>query len=179
MQPASPSQAPVLQLTMAPPLSREMKRAIINWRFLDNKSVEEIISLTSRSSSTIYAVLKEFRETGDVGPYPNNIERRGHQRAFDMDDMNFISAVTENSPALFLDEIQERLWEVRGIHVSVATISRAVRSLAITRKQISKEAIERNELLRATWKGKFGDIPAENIVWIDESSLDDRTNQRK
>jgi len=38
--------------------------------------------------------------------------------------------------------------------------------------------MERNELLRATWQAEHGDIPAEYFVWLDESSVDDRTNQR-
>jgi hypothetical protein len=66
----------------------------------------------------------------------------------------------------------------RGIHVSIATISRAVRSLALSHKRVSKAASERNELLRATWQAEYGDIPADYFVWLDESSVDDRTNQR-
>lgn len=163
---------------MAPPLSREMKKAIINWRYIDHRPVKEIISLSNRCSTTVYEVLREFRDTGDVGPYPDDVERRGCPRIFDMDDMNFISRLLDESPALYLDEIQDKLWEVRGTEASSATVSRAVRSLLISKKKISKEALERNELLRATWKARYGDIPAENIVWIDEASVDDRTNQR-
>ena len=48
----------------------------------------------------------------------------------------------------------------------------------MTHKQISKTAAERNELLRATWQAEYGDIPAEYFVWLDESSVDDKTNQR-
>ena|ERR1700720_3141167 len=35
-------------------------------------------------------------------------------------------------------------------------------------------ALERNELLRATWLAEYGDIPADYFVWLDESSIDDR-----
>ena len=38
--------------------------------------------------------------------------------------------------------------------------------------------MERNELLRATWQAAYGEIPAEYFVWLDESSVDNRTNQR-
>jgi len=48
----------------------------------------------------------------------------------------------------------------------------------MTHKQISKTAIERNELLRATWQAEYGDIPAEYFVWLDELSVDNKTNQR-
>ena len=50
--------------------------------------------------------------------------------------------------------------------------------MALSHKGIAKEALERNELLRATWQGVHGDIPKEYIIWLDEASVDDRTNQR-
>ena len=37
--------------------------------------------------------------------------------------------------------------------------------------------MERNKLLGATWQVEHGDIPAEYFVWLDESSIDDHTNQ--
>jgi hypothetical protein len=43
---------------------------------------------------------------------------------------------------------------------------------------VSNAALERNELLRAIWQAEYGDIPAECFVWLDESSVDDKTNQR-
>ncbi|KIK90430.1 hypothetical protein PAXRUDRAFT_681538 [Paxillus rubicundulus Ve08.2h10] len=62
---------------------------------------------------------------------------------------------------------------------SLATLSRAVCRLQLSHKQLSKTASERNELLRATWQAEYeyGDIPMEYFVWIDESSVDDKTNQ--
>lgn len=33
-------------------------------------------------------------------------------------------------------------------------------------------------MLRATWQAKYGDIQMDHFVWIGESSVDDRTNQR-
>ncbi|KAI0309021.1 hypothetical protein OF83DRAFT_1039735, partial [Amylostereum chailletii] len=80
-------------------------------------------------------------------------------------------------PALYLDELLDMLLDDRGIEISLATLSRAVRRLAISHKQISKEAQERNDLLRAAWDAKFGDIPMDYMVWVDESAVDDRTNQ--
>jgi hypothetical protein len=49
--------------------------------------------------------------------------------------------------------------------------------MAMTHKKQAKQASERNELLRATWQAQYGDIPAEYFVWLDESSVDDKTNQ--
>ena len=37
--------------------------------------------------------------------------------------------------------------------------------MAITNKQVTNAALERNELLRATWQAAYADIPAEYCVY--------------
>ena len=82
-----------------------------------------------------------------------------------------------DEPVLYLDEIQDQLLQYRNIEVSLATVSRTLCRITLTHKKISSEALERNELLRATWQAAYADIPAECCVWLDESSVDNRTNQ--
>ncbi|KAG2153839.1 hypothetical protein DEU56DRAFT_717545, partial [Suillus clintonianus] len=96
----------------------------------------------------------------------------------DQHDLSFITSILDANPSLFLDEIQEQLLEARNVEVSIATLSRSLRRLAIMHKQTSKAAAERNELLHATWLAEYGHLPKEYFVWIDESGVDNRTNQR-
>ncbi|KAF8192982.1 hypothetical protein BJ912DRAFT_832077, partial [Pholiota molesta] len=93
-------------------------------------------------------------------------------------DINYITSILQAKSVLYLDEIQAALLEYRNIDISLATISRTLQRLAIANKQVTREALERDELHRATWQAAYGDIPAEYCVWLDESSVDDRTNQR-
>ncbi|KAG2130853.1 hypothetical protein DEU56DRAFT_689495, partial [Suillus clintonianus] len=93
-------------------------------------------------------------------------------------DISYITSLLDANPTLYLDEIQERLFESRDIDVSLATLSRTLRRLEFSCKSLAKTAFERDELLRATWQAEYGDIPKDHFVWIDESSVDDRTNQR-
>jgi hypothetical protein len=79
---------------------------------------------------------------------------------------------------LYVDEIQQQLFEVQDVEVSIATVFHVLWRLAITHKHIAKEASERDELVWATWQAEYGDIPREAFVWLDESSIDDHTNQR-
>lgn len=79
---------------------------------------------------------------------------------------------------LHLEEIHQKLFEGRGVDVCIPTISRALRDLLITNKKVSYHALQRNELLRATWIGEYGDIPKEYIVWLDESGVDGQDYQR-
>ena len=47
----------------------------------------------------------------------------------------------------------------------------------MTHKHVANEAIERNELLCATWQARYVDILADYCVWLDKASVDDQTNQ--
>jgi hypothetical protein len=81
------------------------------------------------------------------------------------------------NPALYLDELQESLLSVWDVEASIGTISRALQGLALTHKEVAKQVAKQNKMLRATWQVKYGDIPAKYFIWLDESSVDDKTNQ--
>ena len=91
--------------------------------------------------------------------------------------MTYISSILDANPTLYVDEIQEQLLHARDVEVSIATISHAMRRLAMSHKWIAKEAAERDELVCATWQVEYGDILMEAFLWLDESGVDDRTNQ--
>jgi hypothetical protein len=105
-------------------------------------------------------------------------QSRGAHRVLDMGDVNYLTSLLEANPTLCLDELQDKLLTGRNISVSIATLSRTLRNANLSRKRVSKEAAERNELLRAIWIAEYGDIPAHYCMWLDESSDNDRTNQR-
>jgi transposase len=129
-----------------------------------------------RSERTVRDVLRLHRTFGVVrDPYA---QPRGGRRSLTTGDLNYISSLLVANPCLYLDELQDRLATDWDTHVSISTISRAVQSLTLSRKRVSAAAIERNELLRATWQAEYGDIPADYFVWLDKSSVDDHTNQR-
>jgi transposase len=161
---------------MAPFTTPEMRQNMVFWRFEQHKTAFEISKLAQCSERTVYNVLRLHREYGQV---TNPFTHRGRPRkALDPIDIEYIYALLQANPAMYLDELQEQLFAARDKDVSLATISRAIRNLGMTHKSISKTAAERDELLRATWQAAYGDIPAEYFVWLDESSVDDRTNQR-
>jgi hypothetical protein len=115
----------------------------------------------------------------DYGQITNPFaHRRGHPRILDTVDTEYIHALLQANPTMYLNELQEQLLTARNKDISLATLSRATHRLGLTHKDISKTASERNKLLWATWQAAYGDIPAEYFVWVDESSVDDKTNQR-
>jgi transposase len=164
------------QSNMAPFITVAMREAIVRWRFEQHMTALQISVLAGCSERAVYKVL---RLHWDYGQVTNLFTRsRGRPRILDNGDVENIHTLLQANPALYLDELQEQLLSARDTDVSLATPSRAIRQLAMTHKRVSKTAAERNELLRATWQAEYGDIPAEYFVWLDESSVDDRTNQR-
>ena len=74
--------------------------------------------------------------------------------------MNYIAVLIDACPKIYLDEIQEELLAAQDVLISVPTLSRALRHMVLTNKQVANAALERNELLRATWQAAYADIPA-------------------
>ena len=166
----------VLDLTMPPPLPHPVRELIIDWHYNDQLTVSEIAHRARCSESSVYRILQLEREFGlIINP---NARTRGARQILDQSDKDSIKAFIERNPAAYLDEIQQHLLDTKNVWVSTSTISRTLAQMEITIKQISKTAAERDELVRAIWKGKHGRIAKENIVWLDESSVDDLTNQR-
>jgi transposase len=162
---------------MAPFTTQEMRKNMVFWCFEQHKTALEISKLAQCSERMVYSVLRLHCDYGQV---TNPFSRRGRPRVLDPVDIQYIHALLQANPTLYLvlDELQEQLFAAQDKDVSLATISRAIRKLAMTHKCISKTAAERDEFLRATWQGAYGDIPTEYFVWLDESSVDDKTNQR-
>lgn len=158
-----------------PHLDVQLREHIISWYHNDNVPVEEIAQRINSSISTVYRILRQYNHTNTVLPSASP----GRPRILSTEDIEFISSLLDDTPVLFLDEIQDQLEEVRGVHVSLATLSRTLRNMSLSNKSISKKAAERDDLLRATWVAEWGDLPVESFVWLDESSVDDLTNQRR
>jgi transposase len=75
--------------------------------------------------------------------------------------LNYLISLLEARPKIYLDELQEELFTARDVDVSIPTISCALHRWEMSNKTVASTALERNELLRATWQAEYGDIPAE------------------
>ncbi|TDL24673.1 hypothetical protein BD410DRAFT_687713, partial [Rickenella mellea] len=92
------------------------------------------------------------------------------KRLLNHQDLDYIASVLEARPTLYLDEIQDKLFNSRGVHVSLASILQALSRIALTRKKVSTEALKQNELLCATWQADIGQYFDYQFVFIDESA---------
>lgn len=156
--------------------STELRTRIIAWS-QEDKSIDEIVALSGRSRSTVYSIIQTFERYGQV----NNPNKRsaGRRRLLERADVEHLSSIIKSTPSIYLDEIQEKLLHDRNIEVSLATLSRELARLAISRKGVAREASERNELLRAIWRAEIGQYEPQQLVFMDESAVDDQTSHRR
>lgn len=161
---------------MPAPLSDDLRSRIVSWSIDDGMSAPDIAHLAHCSERTVHEILRIWREYGEL--HDPTVRARGRRRALNTGDLDYMTSLIIGNPTHYLDEIQDLLYNNRDIDISIATISRLLRRLNYNHKQVAREALERNELLRATWQGKYGDIPKEYFVWLDESSVHEQTNLR-
>ncbi|ELU42805.1 transposase domain-containing protein [Rhizoctonia solani AG-1 IA] len=160
---------------MAPPLSPELRWPVVYWYIELEWNADECARISQRSRSSIFRVIRCFLENGTVlSPRFST----GRPQILSTKDRNYILALLQARPSLYLDEIQLALYTHQEVNVSLSTISRALVAAAYSRKSISWEALERNEALRAAWQAQWGIYDASAFLWVDECGIDDRSSQR-
>lgn len=125
----------------------------------------EIGQLFGVSLATIKRYLKQRREIGHLTPKP--IPGR---RAWKGDALQLgLQSQLEAHPDAILEE-HCRLWETEhGIHVSTATLSRAIRQMNWTCKKKTLAASERNDAAREAWREQARRLLSQKLVFVDET----------
>jgi len=124
-----------------PATSVELRERIVHWFYDFELPVKDIVLLSGRSQSTIYAILQMYDTYGEVTiPLAN---RTGRKRILDANDLRYIQSILEARPITYLDEIQEKLFQNREILVSLATLSRTLRRLRCRTKGSQRSSGER------------------------------------
>ena len=161
---------------MTPALSIDIKKRIVRLRE-EGLTLREIASQLQVSIGVAHKTLVIH---GEYGEYTDPSKRRtGRPQILDGDDERYLQSLLESCPSIFLDEIKQKLEAVRGVSVSMATISRFLRSRDFTWKAISRPSLEANEKLRTCYEietSQFTD--PDYFVFIDESHIDQKTARR-
>lgn len=85
----------------------------------------------------------------------------------------------QENPSAYLDEIQAWLLQQHNIEAHISTISRTLKRINWTSKVKRRVAAQRNQELRSAWIERLSDFKAQQLVFIDESSSDERTGRRR
>lgn len=141
--------------------------------------VKEICLLLDISKSVVYRALSYTRAYGV--PYNPHAHKLGRKRVLSQGDLKFIIALLTRRHSIYLDEIQEQLYQERGVSVSLATLQRALRRLHYSHKGVSVRALERNDLLRSAFMNEIADVVTDPdmLMFVDEAARNKRTSARK
>ncbi|KAH6906353.1 hypothetical protein BKA70DRAFT_1047877, partial [Coprinopsis sp. MPI-PUGE-AT-0042] len=95
-----------------PRISDDMRRRIVRWRIEFGLSIEEVATLAGCKPRAVKYILSNFYHFQDVR---NPFKRQpGRPRNLTSADINYITAVIDANPKIYLDELQARLLRDRN-----------------------------------------------------------------
>jgi len=158
--------------------STDIQWAIVRLsKFLDHERIGMCLNVSTR---TVQRVLSHFHATGTI---PNEkagdevVKRVRNKHLRDI-DVEFLLGTVQKTPDLYLDELREILAQNCGVHVSLSSVWRTLRSAGFTMKKITRVAAERSASKRLEYLARIGQYEARQLVFVDESSVDRRTTYR-
>ena len=157
-------------------ISDDLKTRIVKWYYKDQLDMRDISITAWCSIGLVSKVLRNYCEYEKVNnPYSHCT---GHPPYLAEPDLLYLNEIISANPSLFLDKIQQKLASVCGVNVSIALISRALASLDLSCKSVTKEAVEQNEELCTVWEAMMVQyLDPDLFVALDESAVDDKTGQ--
>ncbi|GES97782.1 homeodomain-like protein [Rhizophagus clarus] len=158
---------------MAKTLAEDLK-----WRIIllhnDGYSKRQIANLLYIGETLVKKVIHIYAKWGCVvNPWKLT---PGRKKVFSRSDMNVLRDIVHEHVDYYLDEYIEEMQARTGKRVSVSTLWRSLAYCGITRKKLHKAALERNELLRGVFIASIGHYRIDQLVFMDESSKDERTS---
>jgi transposase len=142
-------------------------------------NVKEICGVLNVKKSLVYQALSYVRAYGV--PYnPHARKRPGRKRILSQGDRRFIVALLNRQHCIYLDEIQEHLFNERGVSISITSLMRTLRCLHYSRKGISARALERDNLLRSAFMNRIADEVTDPcmLMFVDEAARNKKTSSR-
>jgi len=129
------------------------------------------------SAATIYRHWENLRHAGTLylRPQASTGRHRLITRPIETDLIDLVS----RRPTLYLDEIVYHILITWGLHVSEATVSRALARSEVSRKVTQRVAAQRNDVRRMEYYMNIDHYTPEQLVYVDESAANERTLDRK
>ena len=160
-------------------ISHDLKARIPVLRYVEGLDVKTICRLLGIKKTTVYVALHYHRRY-DL-PYNPFAQKGGRKQVLSSAAVCFIRKTLEDHPLLYLDEIQTHIFKAHHTFVSISTISRVLRRMHFGKKTVTREAAERNDLLRAVFMNRIGMLVPDPgmLMFTDESAKDERTSQRR
>ena len=159
--------------------SQDLKSRIPILFYEQDFTVKEICKILRIQKTLAYSSLTYFRTYG-ITHNSHTHHKTGQRRLLHPTNINFVASLIKQRHTIYLDEIQDQLFQHREVHILVPTLFRTLRRLAFTRKVISARALERDNLARSAFMNSIADeVPdPQMLMFIDEAARNRRTSQQ-
>ena len=144
-----------------------------HYKELDYKAIADLLYV---HISTVRRIIISYDSSGDVSPVTYH---HGPRKMLGEPEELCIVESLLATPSIYLDELQQELFQSAGTWASISTIFRTIRRLGITRKRLRHVAMQRSDVSRAEFMEEMSYISASMIVWLDETGSDRRNERRK
>ncbi|KAH8106553.1 hypothetical protein DFH11DRAFT_1462219, partial [Phellopilus nigrolimitatus] len=147
------------------------------WLYDNGYVPDDICEILDFSERSLHRWQHNLDTHGSVIPLIN--PSRGRPKLLRADMAHDIFTLLEESPELYLDEIQEWILLSHDVGISRSALDENLRDAGITHKLLRKAASERDEEAREAFSQYARDNwVAEQLVFVDETSKDERTIYR-
>ncbi|KAJ7209776.1 hypothetical protein GGX14DRAFT_316420, partial [Mycena pura] len=115
----------------------EMKQRVVAMHYHLHSPHEHIALALKISVRSVENILHELRTTGQLRPPGHSSEHiLGRPRILDAVDVDFLVWLIQQTPDLYVEELQEELWVVRAVDACERTIVQALKRRGFTRKRV-------------------------------------------
>ena len=158
------------------PFSVDLRWKVV-WLYLStNRTPANIEALMNVSERTVWWYISMFKPTDDVMP----VERRNRPRMLmsEFEQLSLLRLILEN-PAIYLQELQDELFDIFGVLVSVSTFCRTLKYMECTKQALHRVVLEQSDALRAQFMAEISVYDPDMLIWIDETGCDRRHSSRR
>lgn len=158
------------------PYSLDFRWRIIWLTIIQRQSPTTVARQMCICEKSVRRYQKLFWQTGDVSP---KMQRHGPEALFgEFEQLTLLRLIGDNT-GIYLSELQDRLYDILGVYVSIATICKTLKRMGCCRRVIRHVAKQRSDQLRAHFMAEMSAYDPEMFIWIDESGCDKRNAMRK
>ncbi|KAG0149210.1 hypothetical protein CROQUDRAFT_40074 [Cronartium quercuum f. sp. fusiforme G11] len=141
--------------------------------FIDGSTRQEI-NETLRTNISLRTLMRWkalYRTTQSAVRDPATYERRGRPSSFSEVHLQLLADIIHQSPSMYLDELQEKMFDLTGIWVTLSTLSRVLHQHLGLSLLVSR-ALDRRQcpVARAAFVAAVHRIPADYFVFIGEQT---------
>lgn len=132
------------------------EREIVILNSKNGKTVREISEIVNKKKSTVFNIIKRFKEAGRIQNKPKNAESR---RKISARDGRFILRKIQNDPLLSAIDLQKMLKDIKNLEVSAETVRRFLRNNNFNGRVARKKPLisEKNRLSRLQFAKEHAD----------------------